>query len=144
MSTEIEALNPEYRSFIESIFRSAPFIEHIGYRLIDVGPGWCESALKLKDWHLQQDGFVHAGIMSTMADHTSGAASGTVLPDGKRPLTIEFRINLLRPGVGERLLCRADVIRAGRTTVVVEAEVRAVKAGEEKMVAKMLATMAVV
>ena len=139
-----EPENPDCREYIEGMFETVPFLKHVGYRLKGLGHGWVESTLEVQDKHRQQDGFVHAGVLSTMADHTSGAASGTVLKEGKVALTIEFKINFLRPAIGESLRCRSEVIRPGRMIVVAESDVFAVAGADEKLVAKAIVTLAVV
>ena len=79
-----------------------------------------------------------------MADHTAGAASSTVVKEGEIVLTVEFKINLLRPAVGDSLRCKAQVLRAGKTIIVTESEVYAIKDGDEKLCAKAMLTFAVV
>ncbi len=79
-----------------------------------------------------------------MADHTAGAAAGTLIAVGQMVLTAEFKVNLLRPAKGESLFCRAEVLKPGKMLTVVESEVYACQSGEKKLVSKMTATMAVV
>jgi len=136
--------NPNFRENVRWIFESAPFIGDLGLTLADLGPGWCESVLEVGPKHLQQDGYIHAGVQATMADHTGGGAGGTMVKEGETVLTVEFKINLLRPAQGDRLRCRAKVLKAGRTIIVSESEVFAVKDGTEKMTAKATVTLAVV
>jgi len=131
------------RSAVEEIF-NAPFIADLGIRLVDAGPGWCETELETAPRHQQHHGFLHAGVVSTLADHTSGGAATTLLSEGQLVLTAEFKINLLRPAGGERLCCRAEVLKPGRSLSVVEAEVFDFGSGSRRLVAKFLATMAVV
>ena len=100
--------------------------------------------VSIGDGHLQQDGFVHAGAQATIADHTAGGAAGTLAGPGERVLTVEFQINLLRPAVGERLRCRAKLLKPGKTILVAESEVFAMRDGEEKMTAKATVTLALV
>jgi len=140
----IDAQNPNNRQAVQQIFERAPFIKEIGYRLVDLGEGWCETALDVQPKHMQQDNFIHAGVQATMADHTAGAASATVIKDGEIVLTVEFKINLLRPAVGEALRCKATVLRAGKTLIVAESEVYAQKGADEKLCAKATVTLAVV
>jgi len=137
----VEPANPAYKDFVNAQFLSAPFIQHLGMEMIEFGPGWCETLVRIKPEHLQQDGFVHAGVISTLADHSSGMAAGTMCPAGRKVLTVEFKINLLRPGTGGELRCRAEVVRAGRTLTVTEAKVFA---ADGKPIALMTATMALV
>ena len=133
-----------YREHVRAIFERAPFIGDLGVVLSDLGPGWCESVLRIVPKHLQQDGYIHAGVQATIADHTAGGAAGTVAKPGDLVLTVEFKINLLRPALGDRLRCRATVLREGRTITVVESEVFARKDAEEKLVSKAMVTLALV
>jgi len=134
----------QVREAVEAIFRNSAFVSGLGIELNDLGPGWCESELAVDERHLQQDGFVHAGVQATIADHTAGGAAGTLAKAGEMVLTIEFKINLLRPAVGERLRCRSRVLKPGRTIVVAESEVFASRDGAEKLTAKATVTLALV
>jgi uncharacterized protein (TIGR00369 family) len=135
--------NPEYTKAVHEIFHRAGFIQALGIKMIDVGPGWCETTLTLEPRHLQQDGFAHAGLVATMADHTSGAASGSLVAANEMILTVEYKINLLRPGVGESLFSRAEVIRAGKRIIVTESAVYANRGSERKLIAKGIFTLSV-
>lgn len=132
------------REAVEAIFRDSAFVSGLGIELKDLGPGWCESELAVTERHLQQDGYVHAGVQATIADHTAGGAAGTLAKAGEMVLTVEFKINLLRPAVGERLRCRAAVLKPGKTIVVAESEVFASRDGGEKLTAKATVTLALV
>ncbi len=134
----------DFREHVRAIFERAPFIGDLGVALSDLGPGWCESVLRIAPKHLQQDGYIHAGVQATIADHTAGGAAGTVAKPGDLVLTVEFKINLLRPALGDRLRCRATVLRDGRTITVVESEVFARKDAAEKLVSKAMVTLALV
>jgi uncharacterized protein (TIGR00369 family) len=125
-------------------FRDAPFIAHLGVELEALGPGWCETRLSLQPWQLQQTGVVHAGVLATLADHTAGAAATTQLGPGEYVVTAEFKLNLLRGARGDRLTCRAEVLKPGRRLAVVEAQVWAERGSTRELVAKLNATMAVV
>ena len=129
---------------ISPAFSDAPFITHLGVSLDGLGPGWCEASLPLQPWHLQQTGVAHAGVVATLADHCAGAAASTQLAAGQYVVTAEFKINLLRGARGERLTCRAEVLKPGQRLTVVEAQVWAESAGKRELVAKLNATMAVV
>jgi uncharacterized protein (TIGR00369 family) len=125
-------------------FRDAPFIAHLGLELEALGPGWCEARLEVQPWHLQQTSVVHAGVLATLADHCAGAAATTLLAPGEFVVTAEYKINLLRGARGERLHCRAEVLKPGQSLSVVEASVHAERDGKRELVAKLNATMAVV
>jgi len=117
---------------------------HLGVTLEGIGPGWCEASLGVQPWQLQQTGVVHAGVVATLADHCSGAAASVGLRAGEYVLTAEYKINLLRAARGERLVCRAEVLKPGRRLVVVEAQVWGESGGQRELAAKFNATMAVV
>lgn len=136
--------DPNYLRVFREIFDQAAFIADVGIKLHDLGPGWCETRLEVQPKHLQQDRFIHAGVQATMADHTAGAAAGTLAKEGQLVLTVEFKINLLRPAMGQALRCRANVLKPGRTLTVAESEVWAAEGDEEKLVAKATVTLAVV
>ena len=120
------------------------FTAHCGLEPVSLDPGRFITRVRIRDCHLQQDGFVHAGVMATMADHTAGYASFSLVPPDERILTVEYKINFLSPASGEYLECRSRVIKPGKTLLVTESEVYAVKGGKEDLVAKALLTMAAV
>ena len=139
----MQASNPNYRQTVELAFQEAAFLTDLGIKLVDHGPGWCETALRLEPRHLQHTGVVHAGVQATIADHTAGAAAMTLTPAHQFILTVEFKIHLLRPGVGESLLCRAQVLKPGKAFHVVEAEVFALSGKQKTLISKLSGTMAV-
>lgn len=140
----IEPRNPNYGETVRAIFSKAPFVAELGIELVDCGPGWCETRMSIAQRHTQQNGLVHAGVVATIADHTAGASAGTVMAADVMPLTVEYKINLMRAGAGEALRCRAEVLRAGSTLTVSESSVYAVANGEERLIAKALVTLALV
>lgn len=137
--------NPDFRRKVQEIFDRAAFIEDVGISVCGIGVGWCETTLAVAPKHLQQNDYVHAGVVATMADHTAGGAAASVIKEEQVVLSVEFKINLLRPAIGESLRCKANLLKAGRTLIVAESEVFARAAGaEEKLVAKATVTLAVV
>ena len=136
-------ITQEKKQFISKMFEATPFVQDLGIELVDVGEGWCETTLRLTPKHLQQNGYVHAGVSATIADHTAGGAAMSLAPHGFGVLSIEFKINLLRPAIGERLRCRATVLKPGRSISFVEAEVFSVS-NPERLVAKASVTLAIV
>ncbi len=117
------------------------FPAHCGFRVDRIEAGHFAASATVRPEHRQQDGFVHAGVLATLADHTAGYAAYTVVPPDRRILTIEFKINLLKPAVGGEVRCRARVVSRGRTVVVAESQVFAVRDGAEKLVATALVTL---
>jgi uncharacterized protein (TIGR00369 family) len=137
-------MEPAVLDEIQRIFRAARFISDLGIELESVGDGECVTTLALENRHLQQDGYVHAGVHATIADHTAGVAAATMLRKHQMVLSVEFKINLLRAAKGERLICRAEVLKPGNRFSVVESEVFCVSDGDDRLVSKMLATIAYV
>ena len=117
------------------------FVKSCGIKLDSLKRGRAESILEIKGAHTQQDGFVHAGVMATMADHTAGYAAFSLVTEDFRILTLEFKINFLRPATGEWLVCRAQVVKEGRNILVAESEVYDQRDDREKLVTKALVTL---
>ena len=125
------------------IFASAPFMVDLGVVPTAVGEGTVATELLIEKRHTQHTGVVHAGVMATMADHSMGAAAQTLAPAGHWILTAELKTSLLRPARGERLVCRAQVLKPGRLITFTEAEVWVVTGDDRALVMKASATMAV-
>jgi uncharacterized protein (TIGR00369 family) len=89
----------------------------------------------------QQHGFVHAGAVSAIADTAAGYAALTLMPPERGVLTTEFKINLVAPAVGQRIIARGKVIKAGRTLTLAQADVFTESEGRERLVAYLTATM---
>ncbi len=136
--------NENYEAVIQEIFSRAQFTEELGIKLVRVAPGEAETTLEVRDTHRQQDGFVHAGVQATIADHTGGAAAATLFAEGQFPLSAEFKINFLRVADGTSLICRSKVLKPGKTLSVVESEVYSVDKSGEKLVSKATLTIAIV
>ncbi|HEY7234595.1 MAG TPA: PaaI family thioesterase, partial [Gemmatimonadaceae bacterium] len=113
----------------------------MGASLGTVAPGAVDVVLPFRDDLTQQDGFIHAGIVAAIADSACGYAAYSLMPASARVLSIEFKLNLLAPAVGERLEARGRVIRSGNTITVCRADVAAMTGESEKLVATMVGTM---
>jgi len=120
---------------------SRGFIGYCGFEAEVIRRGYFQSRVKIEEQHRQQDGFIHAGVMATMADHTAGYAAFTTVPEDYQILTIEFKVNFLRPAYGERLVCRSRIIREGLQIIIGESEVFDQRGNEEALVAKALVTL---
>jgi uncharacterized protein (TIGR00369 family) len=127
---------------VRGFFAQAPFMVDLGVEPVAVAPGKLSSVLTIAARHLQHTGQVHAGVMAAMADHTMGAAAQSLAPEGHWALTAELKTAQLRPARGERLVCEAVVLKAGRHISFTEAEVYAEAAGQRTLVMKASATMA--
>lgn len=122
-----------------------PFLRLLGVETVSIEAGRVVSRLPVREDLHQQNGYVHAGVVGTLADHTAGAAAGTLMDDNSMPLTAEFKVNLLRPALGRALICEATVLKPGRAITVAESEVYAEDdGGERKLIAKAIVTLAVV
>ncbi|MFN8264318.1 MAG: PaaI family thioesterase [Chitinophagales bacterium] len=116
-------------------FSKANFINELGCKLIDIGNGTCEIHLPIQEKLWQQNGFVHAGVLATLADHVAGCAAYTVAKANTKVLTSEFKINLMRPAIGQKLIAKGKVLKPGKLISVCLSEVYASNDGIEKLVA---------
>lgn len=132
----------ENGSLVRRIFDEAPFLSSLGIELVSFGDGWCEAQLNIVPALEQQHGLVHAGVLMTLADHTCGGAAATTAREGQDVITVENKVSFLRPASGPTLLCRAEVLRAGKRLIFVEAEVTSGSAKDRLMVAKASSTLA--
>jgi len=138
----MDALNPSFAQEVESSFARQAIMNLIGARLSLIEPGVIEITLPYRADLTQQHGFLHAGIVTTIADSACGYAAYSLMPAGSDVLSVEFKVNLLRPARGESFVARAEVIRAGRTLTVVRADVFGIAAnGSRELVATMQGTM---
>ncbi|HKY95424.1 MAG TPA: PaaI family thioesterase [Kiloniellales bacterium] len=115
----------------------------IGAALTAVAPGEVEIRLPWRADLCQQHGFIHAGIVATIADSAAGYAAFSLFPAEASVLTSEFKLHLLAPAEGELLVAHGRVLKPGRTLTIAETEVRALKAGREKLCAKLIGTLVV-
>lgn len=129
---------------LKRFFAMSPFMNDLGVEPVAVGEGTVSTVLTIAQRLHQHTGQVHAGVMAAMADHTMGAAAQTLAPEAHWAITAEFKTAQLRPAKGDRLVCEAVVIKAGRSLSFTEAEVYAESAGQRTLVMKASATMALV
>jgi uncharacterized protein (TIGR00369 family) len=136
-----EASNPTFAEEIRNSFTKQTIMNLIGGELTRVEPGVIEITLPYRADLTQQNGYVHAGIITTIADSACGYAAYTLMPPGSDVLAVEFKVNLLRPAKGETFVARAEVIKSGRTLTVVRADVHALSHDDRELVAIMQGTM---
>lgn len=136
-----QPLNQSFAREVTDNFGEQSIMSLIGARLTLVEPGRVEITLPFRADLTQQHGYLHAGIITTIADSACGYAAYTLMPAGSEVLSIEFKINLLRPGKGELFVARAEVVRPGKTVSVVRADVLALNEETETLVATMQGTM---
>lgn len=136
---------PKNLSFAEEIERSfqlQTIMALIGAELSLVEPGVVEITLPYRSDLAQQHGYLHAGVVTTIADSACGYAAYSLMPAGSEVLSVEFKVNLLRPARGEKFLARGEVIKSGKTLTVVRADVFGIgENGNRELVATMQGTM---
>lgn len=139
-----DQMNDANLGLVREIFLNAPFIRSLGIELTSCGKGWCETRVNGTSVLQQQHGFIHAGVLMTLADHTCGGAAASTVPEGRDVITVENKISFMRPASGQSLICRAEVLSAGKNLVFVEATVMVENEEGRKMVAKASSTLAII
>lgn len=135
----------DYESRVRASYSRQRIMESIGAELTRVEAGAVEIEMAYRPDLTQQHGFLHAGIISTALDSACGYAAYSVMPEDAAVLTIEFKVNLLSPGKGERFLFRGSVTKPGRTIIVADGQAYAYDGdGNAKLIATMTATIMVV
>ena len=134
--------DPDYEQRVRDSFARQQAMATIGAELTSVTPGIVEIELPYAAELTQQHGFLHAGIISTALDSACGYAAYSMMPADAAVLTIEFKVNLLAPGKGERFLFRGTVTKPGRTIIVADGQAYAIASdGETRLIATMTGTM---
>jgi uncharacterized protein (TIGR00369 family) len=126
---------------VRDSFARQSFMRTLGAELVSIKEGTVEIHLPFSPALGQQDGFTHAGAITSILDSACGYAALSVAREGAEVLSVEFKVNLLAPAVGETFIARAAVKRSGKTLCVCTGDAIAVNHGEEKVIATMLATM---
>ena len=133
----------EVASAIRTTLEGQGFTRLVGAEVVSVEPGVVVMALDRRPEVLQQNGLFHGGVIAYLIDNATTAAAGTMIDRARRAvITAEYKINLLSPSIGDRLTCRAEVVKPGRSLTVVDAKVHCRTDGAEKLVAVALATIA--
>jgi uncharacterized protein (TIGR00369 family) len=130
-----------FEARVRASFARQQIMATLGAVLTRVEPGAVEIVLPYRADLTQQHGFVHAGVVATILDSACGYAAFSLMPADVAVLTVEYKINLLRPAQGERLVARGRVVRSGQTLTVCAGDVFAQAGSTEKVVATMLATV---
>lgn len=124
---------------IKDSFEKQYFLEHLGAKLESVEEGKVSISVENAKHLAQQTGFIHAGVTATIADSAAGYAALTMMPEDQEVLSVEFKVNLMRPASGNKIQANARVIKPGRQITVVEADVEDLESG--KTIAKFQGTM---
>lgn len=137
-------LDPDFEARVRRSFEKQRVMQTMGVTIERIAPGEVDLKLPFREDLTQQHGFLHAGVITTVADSACGYAALTLMPPGAAVLSIEFKVNLLAPAKGEAIVARGRVVKAGRTVSVVHGDVFALDGGQEKLVSTLVGTMMVV
>ena len=137
-----EPQDPQFATRCRESFGRQAAMRTIGARLLVIGPGRTEVELPHREDLTQQKGYLHGGIVGMIADSACGYAAYSLMPAECSLVTVEYKINMLAPGRGERYLAYGEVLRPGRTLSVTRAEVYAENGARERVhVASMQQTL---
>lgn len=136
-----QAKDLNFETKVISSFARQLVMETIGASITSVKPGQVEITLPFSEKLVQQHGFIDGGIVATVLDSACGYAAYSLMPEDASPLSIEYKINFMRPAAGEIFIARGRVIKPGKTVFVAAGEVVAVSQGEEREIAVMQASI---
>jgi uncharacterized protein (TIGR00369 family) len=136
-----EPKNPDYRAIATDTFNRQRAMRTLGISIARLEPGEVDLSMAYSPDFTQQNGFVHAGIITAGLDNACGIAAFTLMPAGSDILTVEFKTNLLAPARGERFAFRATVVKPGRTLTFCEGRAYAEHDGLETLIATMTGTL---
>jgi uncharacterized protein (TIGR00369 family) len=139
--SQFQPKNPDYFNVATDTFERQRAMRTLGISIARMEPGEVDLAMGYAPEFTQQNGFVHAGIITAGLDNACGIAAFTLMPDGSDILTVEFKTNLLAPARGKRFAFRATVVKPGRTLTVCEGRAYAIHDGAETLIATMTGTL---
>lgn len=140
----LKSQNPNYKDYVRLKIDRNKFMQEIGFKIDDIKEGTVTGELVVSEMHEQQNGFVHGGVISTLCDMACGFAAYSLVAEGVQVFTTEIKVSYLRPGIGQKILAKGWVLKAGKMFHNCEAELYAENNGEQKLIAKASSTMAVV
>ena len=135
------AKDPDFESRVRESFSRQTLMQTLGARITSVAPGEIEITMPMRAGLSQQDGFVHAGVITAIVDSACGYAALSLTAPGREVLTIEYKVNFLAPAAGELFVARGRVTKSGRNITVCSGDVTAQSEGKQKLIATMLTTM---
>jgi uncharacterized protein (TIGR00369 family) len=138
---KLEPRDPDWEAKVRASFARQTFMDTIGARISALSPGHCEVELPFRKDLLQQNGYLHGGLVTTIAANATGYAAFSLMPPNSSVLGVDYKINLLDPAAGERFIAIGRVLKPGRTLSVVECDIEGETGGKRKLIAKMLTTM---
>ena len=133
--------DPDFEARVRQSFARQEFLQTLGAKITELVPGRVEISAPFDRRFTQQDGFLHAGVVTTLIDSACGYAAHSLMPAGSRVLSVEFKVNLLAPAKGTDFLARGWVIKPGRTLTICNGELYAIEASGRSLLSAMQATM---
>jgi uncharacterized protein (TIGR00369 family) len=133
--------DPDYETRIHKSFANQTAMSTLGVSIVKLAPGMIEFAMPYAAIFTQQNGFLHAGILSAALDSACGYSAYTLMPKDADILTVEFKVNLLSPAKGQSFRFVGNVVKPGRTLIFSEGRAYAIDDGREKLIATMSGTM---
>lgn len=141
MSGNIADIQLDIEKRIVDNFKKQSAMALIKANVHKVDKGYVEVHMPYWDGVLQQHNFIHGGVLGMLADTCAGYSAMTLVPVNKEVLTVEYKINMVAPAKGEKIIAKGSVIRAGRTLITTKAELYSYEDGKETLVAVMQQTM---
>src|ERR1700733_5401348 len=133
--------DPNFAEKTRASFAQQGFMNYLRAEITVIEPGRCEIQVPFRSELSQQDGYFHGGVSGAIADSATGYAAYSLTPPDTSVLSVEYKLNFVAPALGELLIARGQVIRAGRTLTVCRADVFIARRGEEKICATSLSTI---
>lgn len=138
---KLKATNPNFEEEVRRSFAAQRVMNLIGASITLLEAGAVDITLPYREDLTQQNGFIHAGIITTIADSACGYSSYSLMPEGSDVLSVEFKINLLKPAKGEKFVAEGRIVRSGKTLTVARCDVFGYQSGNREAIAAMQATL---
>jgi len=136
-----ETMKVDYKTRVLNFLERQHFMKHINFDLDVIEEGRTEGWLDIEEIHKQQKGFVHGGVIATLADITAGFAAYTMVPEDHHVVTGELKVSYLNPGIGQKLHAIGYVLKSGRKVNFCEAEVWCIDGDKKTLIAKATTSM---
>lgn len=142
--SNIKTRNPNFKAYVESKIKNNQFSHHMGLQFDRIEEGYIEASAPFEKFMEQQDGYVHGGFTSALCDIVCGFAGYTLVEDQQKVMTVEIKVSFFNRGIGQSVIGRGKVLKAGKQFFFCEGEVVAVHDGVETLMARATTTMAVI
>jgi uncharacterized protein (TIGR00369 family) len=136
--------NPNFKELIPQKMEANHFMNHLGFKANKIEAGLVEGILEIEQHHRQQIGFLHGGVIATLADLVMGFGCFSLVKEGQAVVTAEMKISYLNPGLGPVAFCKGYVIKAGQKLHFAEAEIYTENKGVQTLIARGYGTYAVI